>query len=46
MNILTCLDTATEGQVFLDGTDAAALDEEGAVAFAPRKSARYFSSSI
>lgn len=28
MNILTCLDTATEGQVFLDGTDAAALDEE------------------
>ncbi len=29
MNILTCLDTATEGQVFLDGTDAAALDEEG-----------------
>lgn len=29
MNILTCLDTASEGQVILDGTDAAALDEEG-----------------
>jgi putative ABC transport system ATP-binding protein len=29
MNILTCLDTVTEGQVLLDGTDAAALDEEG-----------------
>lgn len=28
MNILTCLDTAS-GQVILDGTDAAALDEEG-----------------
>ena len=27
MNILTCLDTATEGQVILDGTDAAALDQ-------------------
>ena len=44
MNILTCLDTATEGQVFLDGTDAAM--KRGAVAFAPRKSAWYFSSSI
>ncbi|CNH42386.1 ABC transporter ATP-binding protein [Yersinia aldovae] len=29
MNILTCLDTATEGQVLLDGIDAARLDEEG-----------------
>lgn len=29
MNILTCLDTATEGQVLLDGIDAAGLDEEG-----------------
>ncbi|MFU2317118.1 ABC transporter ATP-binding protein [Rahnella sp. PCH160] len=29
MNILTCLDTVTEGQVLLDGTDAAVLDEEG-----------------
>lgn len=28
MNILTCLDTASEGQVLLNGTDAAALDEE------------------
>ncbi|WP_321206101.1 MULTISPECIES: ABC transporter ATP-binding protein [Limnobaculum] len=33
MNILTCLDTASEGQVLLDGTDAAALDEEGRRAF-------------
>lgn len=33
MNILTCLDTATEGQVILDGTDAAVLDEEGRRAF-------------
>ena len=29
MNILTCLDTVSEGLVILDGTDAAALDEEG-----------------
>ncbi|TCW00308.1 ABC transporter ATP-binding protein [Biostraticola tofi] len=29
MNILTCLDTASEGQMLLDGIDAAALDEEG-----------------
>ncbi|AOF15273.1 TPA: ABC transporter ATP-binding protein [Yersinia enterocolitica] len=29
MNILTCLDTVTEGQVWLDGIDAAGLDEEG-----------------
>lgn len=29
MNILTCLDTVTEGKVLLDGVDAAALDEEG-----------------
>ena len=29
MKILTWLDTASEGQVILDGTDAAALDEEG-----------------
>ncbi|QTF09090.1 ABC transporter ATP-binding protein [Brenneria izadpanahii] len=29
MNILTCLDTVSEGQVLLDGVDAAALDEEG-----------------
>ena len=28
MNILTCLDTASEGQVLLNGTDAAVLDEE------------------
>ena len=37
MNILTCLDTATEGQVFLDGTDAAALDEEGRRRFRAEK---------
>lgn len=29
MNILTCLDTVSDGQVLLDGVDAAALDEEG-----------------
>ncbi|KGQ71234.1 ABC transporter ATP-binding protein [Chelonobacter oris] len=28
MNILTCLDTASEGKVILDGVDAAKLDEE------------------
>ncbi|WP_404685383.1 ABC transporter ATP-binding protein [Raoultella terrigena] len=37
MNILTCLDTASEGQVILDGTDAAALDEEGRRAFRAQK---------
>ncbi|MBV7681573.1 ABC transporter ATP-binding protein [Escherichia coli] len=37
MNILTCLDTATEGQVFLDGTDAAALDEDGRRRFRAEK---------
>ncbi len=37
MNILTCLDTATDGQVFLDGTDAAALDEEGRRRFRAQK---------
>lgn len=37
MNILTCLDTATEGQVILDGTDAAALDEEGRRRFRAEK---------
>ncbi|MGI8487566.1 ABC transporter ATP-binding protein [Pectobacterium sp. S5] len=29
MNILTCLDTVSEGLVLLDGVDAAGLDEEG-----------------
>lgn len=29
MNILTCLDTVSEGQVLLDGIDAAGLNEEG-----------------
>ena len=28
MNILSCLDTASAGKLFLNGTDAAALDEE------------------
>lgn len=46
MNILTCLDTASEGQVILDGTDAAALMKRGAVAFARRKLASSSSSSI
>lgn len=46
MNILTCLDTATEGQVFLEGTDAAALDEEDGVVFAPRRLAWCSSNSI
>ena len=42
MNILTCLDTATEGQVFLDGTDAAALDEEGRRRFRAEKNGLVF----
>jgi putative ABC transport system ATP-binding protein len=29
MNILTCLDTISDGQVFIDGQDIAGLDEEG-----------------
>ncbi len=29
MNILACLDSASDGQVLLDGLDAATLDEEG-----------------
>lgn len=33
MNILTCLDTASSGQVLLDGVDAAAFDEERRRAF-------------
>ncbi len=33
MNILTCLDTATSGQVLLDGIDAAGFDEERRRAF-------------
>ncbi|MFT4174104.1 MAG: ABC transporter ATP-binding protein [Rhodocyclaceae bacterium] len=37
MNILTCLDTATAGQVMLDGTDAARFDEEGRRAFRAEK---------
>ncbi|WP_298642687.1 ABC transporter ATP-binding protein [uncultured Cardiobacterium sp.] len=36
MNILTCLDTPSEGQVFLNGTDAAALDEEARRIFRAR----------
>ena len=36
MNILSCLDTSTEGQVLLNGTDAAALDEEARRAFRAR----------
>ncbi len=33
MNILTCLDTATSGQVLLDGSDLAGFDEERRRAF-------------
>ena len=36
MNILTCLDTPTEGQVLLNGTDAAALDDEARRRFRAR----------
>ena len=36
MNILTCLDTPTEGKVLLNGTDAAALDEEARRSFRAR----------
>ena len=36
MNILSCLDTSTEGKVLLNGTDAAALDEEARRAFRAR----------
>ncbi|MGR6981482.1 ABC transporter ATP-binding protein [Testudinibacter sp. P27/CKL/0425] len=37
MNILTCLDTATEGNVILDGIDAAQLDEDGRQRFRAEK---------
>ena len=37
MNILSCLDTATEGQVFLDGQDAESLDENGRRIFRAQK---------
>ena len=36
MNILTCLDTPSEGQVLLNGTDAAALDDEARRVFRAR----------
>ena len=36
MNILTCLDTPTKGQVLLNGTDAAALDDEARRVFRAR----------
>ena len=36
MNILTCLDTPTEGKVLLNGTDAAALDDEARRIFRAR----------
>ena len=36
MNILSCLGTPTEGKVLLNGTDAAALDEEARRAFRAR----------
>lgn len=37
MNILSCLDTATHGQVILDGQDAALLDEDGRRRFRAEK---------
>ncbi|MFS2222304.1 ABC transporter ATP-binding protein [Pantoea sp. B65] len=37
MNILTCLDTVSDGQVLLDGVDAAGLDEEGRRRFRAEK---------
>mgnify|MGYP002754176538 CR=1 FL=1 len=36
MNTLSCLDTPTEGKVLLNGTDAAALDEEARRSFRAR----------
>ena len=36
MNILSCLDTPTEGKVLLNGTDAAALDDEARRIFRAR----------
>ena len=36
MNILTCLDTPSEGRVLLNGTDAAALDDEARRRFRAR----------
>ena len=36
MNILSCLDTPTEGKVLLNGTDAAALDDEARRVFRAR----------
>ena len=36
MNILTCLDTPSEGQVLLNGTDAVALNEEARRTFRAR----------
>ncbi len=46
MNILTGLDTASEGKVILDGVDAAQLDEVGRQRSAQKKSAWYFNNSI
>jgi putative ABC transport system ATP-binding protein len=37
MNILTCLDTASSGEVWLDGVNAATLDEEGRREFRARR---------
>ncbi len=37
MNILTCLDTATSGNVILDGVDTAELDDEARRIFRSRK---------
>lgn len=37
MNMLSCLDTATSGEIWLDGVNAAALDEEGRRNFRARR---------
>lgn len=37
MNILTCLDTPTDGHVLVDGADLATLDDEGRRVFSRRK---------
>ena len=42
MNILTCLDTPSKGQVLLNGTDAAALDEEARRTFRARTNGLVF----
>lgn len=42
MNILSCLDTPTAGEVFLDGQNAAGLDEDGRRMFRAEKTGLLF----